>query len=64
MSNADSKVWLSLGWSPQSNKVEAELSKADAGLIRVIAATIPEDAVAVKIAPGLTYEPLSEAAST
>lgn len=58
---AKPEVWLSLGWSPESNRVEAEPWSADPELIRTLAATIPDDALSVRIAPGVGFFPLTEA---
>lgn len=60
MTDGEPDVWLSVGWSPESNRVEAELSRIEPGLLRMIAAAIPEDAVAVRIAPGFGFEALNE----
>lgn len=61
MATLRSDHWVSVHWSPTTNRVEVHLSRAEPGLMRTLTESIPEDALLVRIIPGARFESLQGA---
>jgi hypothetical protein len=45
-------AWVSLGWDPRYNAIQAELRRVDAQVVSWLRSQVPEDALMIVIRPG------------